>query len=556
MQGNQAIGDNSGSTTAGRSAGSRSARRRAVRRAAAPVAVTVAAAMMLAACGGAKKNTDDKGGGGGGTLVVDTSFSLKTADPGRTFEPTGIMVTRPVYDTLLTFANGDVTKPVPLLASSYEASPDAKTFTFPLRSEAKFSDGTPVTAKDVVFSFNRVKNLKGNPAFLLDGVTATAKDEHTVVLTTAAADPALPFRIATPALGVVNSKTVAAHGGSDAAGADQGDKAEQFLNGDSQGSGPYKITKYDVSTEVILTRNENYWGAKPKYAKVVVRNVPANTQQLNVLSGESQISLDMSPDQAVKVKGQAQVLQQPTPTTAFLFTNDNPAISPTTSNKDFQEAVRYGLDYKSLLDVAGAGSAQAAGIVPSFFTGALDPGKAVQRDIPRAKAALARGGLNNPSVDLYYASDVTINGINFGDLAARVQANLKEVGITINLKPAPTQTALDSYRNGSEAMGLWWWQADYPDASDYLAFTPGELVSLRAGWKAEANPEVSGLAQKAKTATSDAERVTAYKQLQESMNKTGPFMPLLQPAQVIAANNSVKNLRYNPIWYIDVDKLG
>ncbi|MFE2954497.1 ABC transporter substrate-binding protein [Embleya sp. NPDC059267] len=540
MQGNHPIGD--------------SRRAKAVRRAAAPLAVTVAAALMLAACGGAKKQSGEAEGGG--TLVVDTSFSLKTADPGRTFEPTGILVTRPVYDTLLTFAGGDVTKPVPMLAASYEAAPDAKTFTFPLRPEAKFSDGSPVTAKDVVFSFNRVKNLKGNPAFLLDGVTATAKDEHTVVLTTEAADPALPFRIATPALGVVNSKVVTAHGGTDAAGADQGDKAEQFLNTDSQGSGPYKITKYDVGTEVILTRNDNYWGAKPKYAKVVVRNVPANTQQLNVLSGESQISLDMSPDQAAKVKGQAQVLQQPTPTTAFLFSNDNPATSPITSNKDFQEAVRYGVDYKSLLDVAGAGSAQAAGIVPSFFTGALDPAKAIVRDIPRAKAALARAGLNNPSVDLYYASDVTINGINFGDLGARVQANLKEVGITINLKPAPTQTALDSYRNGTEAMGLWWWQADYPDASDYLAFTPGELVGLRAGWKKDANAEVSALAQQAKVATSDAERVQLYRQLQEAMNKTGPFIPLLQPAQVIAANNSVKNLHYNPIWYIDVDKLG
>ena len=540
MQANHPIGDRRGGLA---------------RRAVAPLAVTVTAALVLTACGGAKKSSDGAAGGNE-TLVVDTSFSLKTADPGRTFEPTGILVTRPVYDTLLTFDNGDVTKPVPQLAASYETSADAKTFTFPLRPEAKFSDGTPVTAKDVVFSFNRVKNIKGNPAFLLDGVTATAKDEHTVVLTTEAADPALPFRIATPALGIVNSTSVTAHGGSDAAGADSADKAEQYLNGDSQGSGPYKITKYDVGTEVVLTRNDNYWGAKPKYGKVVFRNVPANTQQLNVLSGESQISLDMSPDQAGKVKGQAQVIQQPTPTTAFLFSNDNPATSKVTSNKDFQEAVRYGLDYKSLLDVAGAGSAQAAGIVPTFFTGALDASKATQRDIPRAKAALVRAGLKNPSVDLYYASDVTINGINFGDLGARVQANLKEVGITINLKPAPTQTALDSYRDGTEAMGLWWWQADFADASDYLAFTPGELVGLRAGWLKGANAEVTALAEKAKSTTDSAERVKLYQQLQESMNKTGPFIPLLQPAQVIAANNSVKNLHYNPIWYIDVDKLG
>ncbi|MGR7003231.1 ABC transporter substrate-binding protein [Yinghuangia aomiensis] len=528
------------------------------RRALAPLAVTVVAAVTLSACGGAKKSSDGAGGSGGGndTLVVDTSFSLKTADPSRTFEPTGIFVTRAAYDTLLTFANGDVTKPVPQLAASYEVSPDGKTFTFPLRPEAKFNDGTPVTAKDVVFSFNRVKNLKGNPSFLLDGVTAAAKDEHTVVLTTEKPDPSLVFRIPTPALGIVNSTAVTAHGGSDAAGADQSDKAEQYLNTDSQGSGPYKITKYDVSTEVVLTRNDNYWGAKPKYGKVVIRNVPASTQQLNILSGESQLSLDMSADQAAKVKGQAQVLQKPTPTTAFLFSNDNPAVSKITSNKDFQEAVRYGVDYPSLLDVAGEGSAQAAGIVPGFFTGALDASAAIKRDIPRAKAALARAGLNNPTVDLYYASDVTINGINFGDLAARIQANLKDVGITVALKPAPTQTALDSYRNGTEALGLWWWQADYPDASDYLAFAPGELVGKRAGRNEGANPAVTALAEQARTATDEAARVDAFRKLQEAMQQTSPFVPLLQTAQVIAANNSVKNVYYNPIWYVDVDKLG
>ena len=67
------------------------------------------------------------------TLIVETSFNLKTSDPGRMFEPTGLLVDRAIYDTLLTFENGDMTKPVPDLASSYTASTDAKTFTFKLR---------------------------------------------------------------------------------------------------------------------------------------------------------------------------------------------------------------------------------------------------------------------------------------------------------------------------------------------------------------------------------------------------------------------------------------
>ena len=117
-----------------------------------------------------------------GTLVVDRSFEIKTADPQRAFEPTASIVDRGIYDTFFTYKGGDLAHPAPLLVQSWKASKDAKTFVFNLRRNVHFADGTPLTAADAVFSFKRLINLKGNPSFLLDGVTVSSRGRYTVVL--------------------------------------------------------------------------------------------------------------------------------------------------------------------------------------------------------------------------------------------------------------------------------------------------------------------------------------------------------------------------------------
>ncbi len=92
-----------------------------------------------------------------------------------------------------------------------------------------------------------------------------------------------------------------------------------------------------------------------------------------------------------------------------------------------------------------------------------------------------------------YPSDLAVNGISFGDLAARVQQDLAQVGITVKLQGQSIQVALAGYRAGTEQMGLWYWGPDYPDPSDYLNFLPGELVGLRAGWAKGSDPSLEAL---------------------------------------------------------------
>ena len=107
------------------------------------------------------------------TLVIDNSFTIKTSDPGRAFDPTASLVDHAIYDTLFTYKGGDLAHPIPLLVSSCKASANAKTYTFQLKQNVHFADGTPLTSADVVWSLRRLVNLKGNPSFLLAGVTVS-----------------------------------------------------------------------------------------------------------------------------------------------------------------------------------------------------------------------------------------------------------------------------------------------------------------------------------------------------------------------------------------------
>jgi peptide/nickel transport system substrate-binding protein len=516
-----------------------------------------ALAAGVAACGssGSSGTSAASGSASGGTLVVETSFVLKTLDPGRMFETTGLMIDRVLYDTLLTYKGSNVSKPVPDLATSFTASADAKTFTFTLRKGVKFANGDPVTASDVVFSLMRTKNIDGNPSFLMAGITATAPNSGTVVLTSATPNTAIPAIVTNPALGIVDAKAVTADGGTDSAKAASADKAEAKLNAVSEGSGPYTLTSFSTTSQVVLTANPDYWGGKPKYSEIVIRNVEPSVQKLDVLRGESQIAVDLSPTQAAGMSG-VQIVNGASPNLFFVLSNDSKKVSTVTSNPDFQTAVRDGINYPSLVQLAGTGSVQAAGIIPTMFLGSLSAGQGASYNPAKAKAALAASGLGHPTVTMSYPSDLAVNGISFGDLAARVQQELAQVGITVKLQGQSVEVALAGYRAGTEEMGLWYWGPDYPDPSDYLNFMPGELVGLRAGWVKGSDPTLEALAAKAAVTTQDAARKALYQQIQESMNTSGPFVPLIQPAQLLVGASSVKNLQSNALWLVNLGELG
>jgi peptide/nickel transport system substrate-binding protein len=520
-----------------------------------PLTATIALVCALAAFGATTHRAAAP------TLVVDNSFTIKTSDPQRAFDPTASIIDRAIYDTLFTYNKDDLANPVPMLVQSWKATNGAKTFTFQLKKNVHFANGNPLTSADVVFSMNRLINIKGNPAFLLAGITVSAHGKYTVVMKSTTPATQLTAILANPSTGIVNSKLLKAHGGTAAANASTADTAEQFLNSTAStgaGSGPYILKSYSTTSQIELAPNPKYWGTKkPSFGTVVVRNMIAPTQLINVQRGSHEIAIDLSADQATTLKGNSKVhvSLQPSTWVFWLFTNNDPTVSAVTSNKQFQTAVRYGLDYKSILSVAGPGAIQAPGMIPSMFLGSLPQKDSIKQNVVKAKAALAASGVASQQVTLEYPSDLTINGVPFTTMAQKVQANLQSVGFNVQLSGSPTSNWLTKYRDGKMAFGLSLWGPDYPDPADYLAFTPGQLVGLRAGWPKGSDAGIEKLAAKALVTTAPAARKSLYQQIQLQLNARGPFFPLMQPTQVFVATSDLKNAVYNAEYDVDVTQV-
>lgn len=510
--------------------------------------------LALAACADDPAPSSDAGGSAsssiGDTLVVDTSFDLKTADPGRQYEPTGAIINKAVYQTLVTLNDDDLKNPVPELAD-FELSDDQKVLTLTLKDGNTFSNGDPVTVDDAVFSLERVQGLKGNPSFLLDGITIEKVDDSTLTLTSDEPMPDIPFKLANPSLSVINSSLVQENGGS----TDESDGAEQFLNQTSAGSGPYQMDSYDVASEVVLVPNPEWSGEEPQFQRIVIRNVQGATQQLNVQGGQSHIALDLSPQQASQIDGTtAKVDTQPSETVVFLLLNQNPEVNTWTSNPDFVQAVRQSIDYEKIVELSGEGAKQAAGFIPNIIVGGLETDPTNSFDLEAAQAALQKSGYNGDEIPLAYANDLTVKGIELQTFAAAIQEQLKHAGINVVLAPSPVATELDAYRGGTEEIGLWYWNPDYFHPASYLVFSPGEMVGLRAGWAEGADDTVAAAHDAAATAKGDAIE-GAYEEFQKAQNLTGPFVPLVQPPKSVAYAKELTELGLNPVWTIDVSKV-
>lgn len=496
---------------------------------------------VLGACNG-------RGAGDADTLVVDDQFDLKTIDPARSFEFTGSLINHQVYETALTFKGADVKHPVANLCS-YTISKDNKVVTLKLHGKHTFSDGSPVTADDIVFSYQRVLGIAGNPSFLLEGVTVRKVDDDTVTLTSKEPNPQLPFILPNSSLGIVNSKVVKRHGGATSTK----DAAEQFLTKDSQGSGPYMVESYDVQNKVVLKANPHYTGRKPDYRRVVVENVSSSSQRINIQTRTSQLAMSLGPDQIQGLdSGPTRIVRGTSGTTIYLWFNKTPAYGKVASKTKFIQAMRHAIDYRALLKLAGSGSTQPGGMVPTSFLGALRSDSANSYQPSKAKKLLAESGYKGQQISILYSNDVSFG---LDEQAQAIQAQVKKIGINLKLNPQPSATSLDAFRSGKQQAGLAYWGADYPDPADYLVFAPGESVAERAAWTTKQAPTSTELATKAARATGTSARDAAYQRLQRQFNIEGPWIPLFQPASFVVANRSVHNITLNSLWTVDFASL-
>lgn len=294
-------------------------------------------------------------------------------------------------------------KPIPALAQSWTV--DGNTWTFKLRPDVKFSDGTPFTAEDVVFSYDRVPKVPNSPSsfsLYLNGVTSVkAVDPLTVQITTDAPSPVL----------LANLSLVSILSHQDAGGAAPEGKTTTELNrGDGLvGTGPYRFVSWTRGAQIVFERNPHYWGPKPDWDKVIYRPISNPAARVAaLLSGDADLIEDPPTEDLARLQKNPKVHIQETPSVRVIYIALNqghdvpPGMSGTDgknplTDKRVREALSLAIDRKAIVSRVMGGVAQTAGNLlayPGFGTSkALEQAPAA--DLKKAKALLQEAGYPN-----------------------------------------------------------------------------------------------------------------------------------------------------------------
>lgn len=493
-------------------------------------------------------------------LVVGHAESTDSLDPARGFTQTTGMVNRINYNTLVTFPDQDASAIEPMLATEWEISEEGDVYTFTLREDVVFSNGDPMTAADVVFSIQRLKNIQGNPAFLADNIeSVTADGDFTVSFNLVAPDPGFLARLTNYAFSVTNSAQIMAEGGTDADDAATADTAEEFLNSNSAGSGPYMLEAWDPQVRTEVVRNPNFWGEEPYFDRIIIQNIAeAATQKVALESGQIDLATDLTSDQIITMQNNADIgiYSGPTVIVHFILMNADPEIGGPVSDPLVQLAIRYALDYegyKTLFAGTTPPSWPATGILGSY-----GEEQAFIRNVDQARELLAEAGYPD-GFDITLSYPVfTFQGVNMETNAQKIQADLAEVGINVTLRPGELQVALEEYRNGQQGFAYWFWGPDVLDPIDALSFLPGgKVASERANWNDDVvvNTDILELRDLAQVESGVEERIALFHQIQDYLQEFGPWAPFLQPDIQVAFSADLQGYVWHPAWNHDLSIL-
>ncbi len=426
-----------------------------------------------------------------------------TLDPAIIYEINSQAAFNVVYEPL--YHLPDSTKPEAFEALLADGMPviseDGLTATIKLRQGVVFHNtDNPMTSKDWIFSWNRLKGQAGNPSFLAEYLgTYEATDDFTITLTLPSPNAALVAILSSAPLSVTDSVAIAAVGATDAADSPEPTDVRTAITEGSFGTGPYQVSKFDVTSEVIIDRNPTFWGEPAFFERIIWRNeADPNTQLQLVQTGEADIAYRVDPDAVSTVESDEnlQMLTGPTLAHDYLALNTLDDPGGPLSSKELRQAIGYAIDYDGIVNgLSGGASLHPATIVPLPLLGAEDVLPLRTSSIsPRRKSSSMRLALDTVELTFTYnAGASSSTGVSLDTLCAKLKDDIEKIdGLTINLTPMPEADRLQSYREGKLQFTFSDWAPDYPDVHTYAEpfGKTGGAAAKRVGYS---NPRVDEL---------------------------------------------------------------
>ncbi|MBT9259812.1 MAG: ABC transporter substrate-binding protein [Clostridiales bacterium] len=513
------------------------------------LALFLSFSLLLSACGGSAPAPSGNGGSGaptsgsGETLQVAIGIDADTLDPaGQTTTTIQNMVDY-VVETLVTMdQNGDTQ---PLLAESWETSPDGLTLTFHLKKGIQFHDGTPFNAEAVKFSMERLLNPEVKvplraPYTVIESVEAPSEDR--VVFHLKQPSPALVAALTSTAAGIISPASVDRHGNT-------------FTNYQHPvGTGPYVFKEWAKNDHITLIRNESYWGNKPYYGSVTFKVVPeAATRESMLLAGQADIIIlpPISDLQALEKNPKVKVLKAPSNRTIFIVINNQ---DPVLSDKRVRQALNYAVDKKSIIQnvLFGAAEELDAPMSKALFgycsvgTYAYDPDK--------ARTLLAEAG--HPTLTLRFMSP-TGRYVQDFQAAQAIAADLAKVGVKTDLQtmdwPTYVATMTKPVAENTTQLHLLGWAPGFMDAQQQMEiFDSKNWPPAGLNTSFYKNPEVDDLLKRASQELDAQTRADLYCQASKIIWDDAPWIFLWTQSFPIVYSSKIQGVSYLPNEKFDI----
>ncbi|MTK02355.1 ABC transporter substrate-binding protein [Micromonospora sp. CP22] len=468
-------------------------------------------ALMLAAVagcsGGEGVDVDgNDGAGAGGVLNAAIGGEPDQLDPHKTSAYYSFQVLENVFDTLVEPDENLEMKPA--LATEWTTSDDQLTWTFTLREGVTFSDGSPLTAEDVVYSYNRIIDEKLNNAYKFGTVKSIeAADPKTVVVTLNAPTPNLLANLGGfKGVAIVQKSNV-----------ESGEITTKPV-----GSGPFVVENYSSGDSIRLVRNDNYWGEKPKLDGVRFTFVSDPTVALqNLRGGEVHWTDNLPPQQVPGLLDGDDPTVRSVPSTDYWYLSLNQARKPY-DDVNVRRAIAFALDREAITKAAKFGLAtvnQTAIPRNSAFYYEYAP---YSHDVNQARQLLDQAGVSGLTMDLMVTSEYpeTVTA------AQVIAAQLEAVGITVKIRTLDFAQWLDEQGAGSfDSFMLGWLGNIDPDEFYYAQHHSDGSFNFHK----YANSTVDRLLDQARTETDQAARKQRYEQVAKQIVDDASYIYLYNP---------------------------
>ncbi len=450
-------------------------------------------------------------------LTVAQTVDIPTFDPQRTLGIDAIVAVANMYDRLVYLDYDNTIKP--WLATSWETSADGETWTFRMRRDARFHDGTPVTSEAVKFTIERAIGPGTGASLSKNYLAAITRvetpDPYTVRLTTA--DPLGPMLRNVghqTALAILNPRVVAA-------------RSNDLSKPVDAGSGMYRLVDWKPGEQLVLERNEAWWGPKPYFRQIIYRPVPdAATRAIMLEKGEADLAtvLPLADISRLKRNRAIKVVQSESIRSTFFFIQiSKPPFNDVRVRRALNHAIDVEAIIKSVLSGYGQRQRSILGTNMEFY----DPAFKFDYDPTRARQFLSEAGVK-PGTRIVIAGP---QGRWPGDaeIVQAVAGYLKAVGFDPQVMISGDWAYYNTVLTRAKTWDLYmtgWAPGNLDADGTFTAITWSKGFNNYSGYT---NPNADALIEQGRSSIDPKVREKYYKALQQLLAQDVPYV-LLQTA--------------------------